>query len=372
MARTFDLHQVPPGAQVWQVEGDTFLVWFNENVEPPIPMAWKVSGPDEAEALGITKVTRKFRTYDAFAATGALRFGNTRELVNTDVDPREQVLSVYESEVRVKPWLADPEVMTLWMQAALEGRGMSQAEMQGTEWWRSHTRAQRQWFSLNASDPATADQLIADNRRAVRSMMSQAGLDGYSDELVRFIADQWTTGEWSQSYAADQVRYLADPRLGNVDPKLREMSEGVQGTVAYEDEVRRLMETWVGPAVARNFSDSTVSRWASKYRENAADARAELESFLRQQRLRWFPEYEDPTLTYEDIAAVPRELWRTVLGQEPDETDNDFTKTVRMNDLAETRQFLRRKGLEEGNNQVANDVQGDLIRAFSNIRRTVV
>ena len=106
-----DLHQVPPGAEVWEVEGRHFLVWYVPFTDPPVPLAWFVSSSEERKALGIdtNKIDRKFKSWDQFYATGVLRHGDTRELVNTRVHPWELLKQHYEQEVAIKPYLADPE-----------------------------------------------------------------------------------------------------------------------------------------------------------------------------------------------------------------------------------------------------------------------
>ena len=115
------LNQVPPGLEVWQV-GDTFyLVRVVGDVSPPMPIFWKVKDADEAEALGITKPDRRLSMAD-FAAVGAMNAGMARELANTTEDPLEQLISNYETEVKVKPWLADPEIAAIW---AMAGPGSS-------------------------------------------------------------------------------------------------------------------------------------------------------------------------------------------------------------------------------------------------------
>src|SRR3990167_198442 len=190
MAQT--LNQVPPNLLVWEVMGQTYLVRLDDRQHPPIPMAWLVATPEDRTALGITTVDRRFSSWDEFFRTGVLRFGDSRELANTTVDPADQIFSNYETEVRVKPWLGDPEIFTVWMAAALEGRGITEAELQGTAWWRTHTATERQWLSLNASDPATANQLISDNRARVADLFAKAGVDNASAALVEKVADLWT------------------------------------------------------------------------------------------------------------------------------------------------------------------------------------
>ncbi len=358
-------NQVPPMDEVWKVGNTFYLVRYVENTFPPIPLIWKVS-PDDMAALGITKPTRTL-TAAAFAKTGALAMGDSRELLNTTEDPVDQIRSNYETEVRVKPWLADPEIMALWTGAMLEGRSISDAEFQGSEWWRTHTDTERQWLALNASDPATADRLIRDKQTQVADLFTQAGISNASQDLINAVSDNWTTGKWSQTYAVDQIRLLADPLIdGILDPILRSFGGGLDTTRAGEDDVRSMIEMWVGPAIASAWTDSNVEIWASKFREDP-DARLELGELLKRHRLALFPEYDNPNLTYEDIAAPWRGVWSQVWGQTPDEMDPLFMQIVRLNDLGSATQILRKKGLKANNSTVSQNFLSDLGGAFGGL-----
>ena len=356
------LNQVPPNLDVWEVGGKTYLVRMNDRVSPPIPMIWEVTGEDRT-ALGIKKVDRKFGSWDEFYKTGALNFGNSRELVNTKEDPVETIYSNYESEVRVKPWLADREILTLWMQAALEGRSISDAELQGSTWWRTHSDTERQWISLNASDPATANALIADNRIRVADLLRAAGIDDASPALAQTIADKWTQGSWTEAYATTQIRLLADPHAGGTLDDALKSFRGGDTTREGEDQVKDLISEWLGPAHSSTWSKANIDSWAGKLR-NDPDAKLELEDSLRKHRLALFPEYDNPNLTYEDIAAPWRGVFSQVWGQTPDETDALFAKVVRMNDLAGAEKLLRGEGLKRNNQTVTQNLLSDLNGAF--------
>ncbi len=366
-----DLNQVPPNLEVWQVGSQLYLVRrvTEFGVQPPIFLYWSVSEADK-EALGITTIDHRFDTAEAFARTGALNWGDSRELVNTTEDPVDQILSVYETEVRVKPWLSDPEILSLWIGAALEGRSITDAELHGTQWWRTHTDTERQWLSLNASDPATADRLIADNRSAVASLLSSAGVDNATDFMIGSIADKWTTGAWSEVYATSQIRLLADPFLdGVLDPSLQPFRGGLDTTRVGEDDVTDMIQMWLGPAAAQGWSETNIGEWASRFRDDP-DARIELEDALKRHRLALFPEYENPNLTYEDIAAPWRGVWSQIWGQTPDELDPLFSQIVRANDLATANQLLRSEGLKRNNETVTNSLLSDLDSSFGGqIRR---
>lgn len=356
-----ELNQTPPMDEVWKVGDVWYLVRFVPG-EPPIPIVWRVRA-DDVEALGIKKANRTLDQGE-FNRTGALPMGDSRELLNTTEDPVDAIYSNYKTEVRVKPWLADPEILSLWMGAALEGRSISDAELQGTEWWRTHTEGERQWLSLNASDPATAQQVIADNRARVSDLLTQAGVDNASQDLITTIADSWTTGSWTETYAVNQIRLLADPHLdGDLDPTLRDFRDGLDPTRVGEEDVRQMIQTWLGPAHGANWNDEHIASWASRFREDP-DARLELTEVLRRHRLALFPEYENENLTYEDIAAPWRGVWQQEWGGVADETDPLFSRIVRANDVSEARRLLRTEGLERGNNSVAQRLLSELGPAF--------
>lgn len=363
---TVRLNQVPPMDEVWNVGGTLYLVRFVDRAQPPIPLVWRVSG-DEATALGITK-SRNMGSSD-FARSGALNMGSTLELINTTEDPVELIYSNFDTEAKVKPWLQDPEILSIWVGAALEGRSITDAELQGTEWWRTHTQTERQWLSLNASDPSTARTFINDNRARVAQLIQDAGVDNASRDLVNLIADQWTQGSWSELYATNQIRLLADPNLqGRVDPLLRGQRRGLDTIREGEEDVRRMVNTWLGPAHAAGFGERFISQWATQLRENP-DAQTELTELLRQHRLALFPEYKDATLTYEDIAGPWRGVFQQVWGQTADETDPIFAKVVRMNDLAGAESLLRTEGLKRDNQTVVEDLLSSLSAFGGQVRR---
>lgn len=362
-------NQIPPMDEVWRI-GDTWYV-VRYAFQSRIPLIWAVSA-DDVQALGITSATRTFATWAEASKTGALFHGSSRELLNTKEDPVEAILSNYEREVRVKPWLADPEILAYWTAAALEGRSITESELQNTQWWRTHTQAERQWLSLNAADPATANRLIADNRMRVADLFSQAGVNNASQDLIDTVADFWTMGKWSEAYAVNQIRLLADPKLvGDLDPELASFRDGgLDTTRAGEADVRKMIETWLGPGSAGNWAEDHIKTWASRFREDP-DARLEFEELLKRHRLALFPEYDNASLSYEDIAAPWRGVWSSVLGGAPDETDPLFTKIVRTNDLATAQSLLRKEGLKRGNRTVIDSFLSDINQAFGGtVRRS--
>jgi hypothetical protein len=199
-------------------------------------------------------------------------------------------------------------------------------------------------------------------------MFKSAGVADASAGLIQTVADKWTTGAWSQIYATNQIRLLADPQAdGVLDPELGGFG-GLDTTREGEDDVRNMIQTWLGPAAAENWTQTNIEKWAGRLRDDP-DARLELEESLRKNRLALFPEYENPNLTYEDIAAPWRGVWSNMWGEVADETDPLFTKIVRLNDRAEAEKVLRNKGLALGNKSVTQNLLSDLSVFGGQVRR---
>jgi hypothetical protein len=366
-----NLINLPQGAEVWRVGADLWVVYYVPNTNPPVPMGWKVP-PSEVAALGISGQDRTMSA-DQFFSTGVLDMGVTTEIPRTaeGVHPFDIMVREYQQEVQVKPWLADPEILAIWAEAAMEGRQISDADLQLTEWWRTHNAQERAWITLNATDPATANQVIADNRLNVMNMMQEAGIDNASVELINFVADQWTTGNWTQAYAMTQINGLADPYARvELDPDLAQYAAGLDTSQGREMEVRDLVNLWLGPAYAAGWTSQNIAQWAGEFRNNP-DAETELTEILRGQRMALFPEYTNPNLTYEDIAGAWRGVWQSAWGEMPDESNPLFTQIVRMNDITSANRLLRQEGLKVGNATVSQSLLGDIAGAFGgNIYRT--
>lgn len=356
-----DLLNVPGGAEVWVVgTGGWFLVYNVPGTNPPVPMAWAIRDPDQLKAVfgDQAPVADRYLTADDFyQSSGAIEFGYADELANQSEHPFQAFVADYEKESAIRPWLRDPEVLALTTMAILEGRAVSEAELKTTDWWKTRTEGERQWVTLSAADPATAEQRITDNRIGVRQALLKAGVSAPSDSLVSLIADRWTFGQWSEAKMLEQVQKVSDPMAGGVlDADLANLvAKDPLTTVASDTrKVREQVSRWLGPAHARNWSDQQLKDWAGRMR-NDPNGEMLLQEELQRQRLALFPEYENPDLTYEDIAGPWRGVVSNVWGQQADELDPLFSRIVRMNDLAAAEQTLRTEGLKRGVGKVAND-----------------
>lgn len=369
-----ELIKVPGEPKIWKV-GDSYrIVYYIPGTEPPIPVTYTadkeameaIFGPDQDITWDKELTVAEFRN------TGALKFGSHEELANLTSDPIDALMDQIEKEEAVRPWLSDQGVVAVLLEAILEGRTPSAAEFEQTDWWVNHSESERQWLLLNASDPSTAEQRRLDNLTTVRNMMIQAGIWEPDPALVEFVANKFTMGTWSQTILSDQISYLADPagpsegRAELID-FVSSNNLTVDTTAEGEDRVKQLVDQWLGPAFG-TWTDTQIRDWAMRLR-NDPDGESSLVEVLQQQRLTLFPEYDDPTKTYDDIAGGWRAVWTDMWGEVPDESDSRFIDIIRMNDLTEAQKLLRSEGLKDGNGKVMQDFVGGMAQQFSRTNR---
>jgi hypothetical protein len=345
---------VPGTPELWFVSdvGGYYLVYFVPGTQ--IPLLYTAT-PAEVQAMvgpGQPIVADRTLTAAQVPRTGAVQFGDRSHLANTTEDPFLAWVSAVEAQAAVRPWLREPEVLALLAAALVEGRSVSEAEFQQTAWWRDHNESQRQWMLLSESDPATAAQLMGDQVLALRQMFTAAGSSNPPDDLLRQMATQYVSGNWTAAYLTDQVRALSDPASGiAVDSLLS--GAGLDTTRGQELQAASLYEQWLGPVFGRD--QAAITRWAGRLR-NDPDAEVELIESLRQARLALLPEYENPNLTYEDIAGPWRGFWSQQWGQFADELDPLFVEVMRSGDAVEAAKLMRSAGISRGIPKVTNDL----------------
>lgn len=365
-------NQVPGDPAVWR-NSDTnqaYLVYTVPGTD--IPLLYTISDSELETVLGPTwdgkvDLVAPTATINSY---GALGMGTFAEIYNKTDNPFDAWVTLVERQAAVRPWLRDPEVLAGLAEAMLEGRPYTEAEFQQTQWWRSRSEGERQWALVMEADPRTAEGYIGDNRIVTQRELERMGVDNIPGPLVSFMADQYTTGAWTEAYWQNQMTAVSDPASGiAMDPALNQyLSADMATTQAREEQVRQLAFQWLGP-VYGNLSESQVDAWARKFRVSE-DAVDEFADHLRSQRLALFPQHENPNLTYEDIAGPWRNFMQNMWGQTPDETDPLFGTLIRNNDQTINAQLLRSEGLNRGVGTVTQDLQTQALRAFGGAVRS--
>ena len=80
-----------------------------------------------------------------------------------------------------------------------------------------------------------------------------------------------------------------------------------------------------------------------------------------------FPEYENPNLTYDDIASPWRTQWQQILGETADEANPMFEELIHANSSTESGKLLTQHGLDTGNRRVEGTVQQGIDSQFRQV-----
>ena len=369
---------VPKGAWLWDVDGANYLVYevpgANGEVYEgnPIYMAYEVMDNDLVKA-GIVSpeaptVSPNAKVNKAFFDSVAIVTGNTDQLSSLIDNPFASFVETINEQSQVAPWITDPEMISLIAEAAVEGREISDAEWQTTNWYQTNNQSQRDWLRTYYADPATATQTITDGQIAVANSLQAAGVSNAPEALVNWISSKYVTGDWSQTYTTEQISLFADPYAeGKRDESLENYLSstaltGVDRTTEREREVTELYNKWLGPTLGK-LTDNERAEIAGKLRDDP-DYEDALISSLKQSRLAAFSNYTNPELTYEDIARPWRNLTTSVWGQTADETQGWWQEMVKTNDFAKAQTTLREKGLEQDITQVTTDATQALQQAL--------
>jgi hypothetical protein len=245
--------------------------------------------------------------------------------------------------------------------------------LESTDWWQEKTNAEREWLWLSVRNPTEAARFKEDNYLTTYAAFVDLGMEEISDELVTYMSNQFTQGLWSTTFLKKQIELLFTPGQEGLDEGLATFLSTEQidlGDPALSvSDVRAQWSKWLGPAYPP--SDTQIQDWAAKLRTGGEGARDQLTEHLRAQRLAMFPGYENPDLTYDDIASPWRGFMTAAWGQTPDETDETFQQVIRLNDTNEAGKLLRREGINQNIGKVKQDTLRGLFDQTSSVRRAI-
>jgi len=371
-------NNIPEDALLWDVGGSFYIVYevpgskgelYEGN---PVYMAYELKDNDLFNAGLLTQgetAPQPNATMDqAFFDSIAIVTGNTDQLTALIDNPFASFVETVGEQSQVAPWITDPEMIALIAEAAVEGREVSDAEWQTTNWYQTHNEGEREWLRTYYADPSTATQLTTDAQIAVANSLQAAGVSNAPEALTNWVAGKFVSGEWSQAYTTEQISLFADPyATGKRDESFENYLSstaltGVDRTTEREREVRELYGKWLGPTLG-NLNDNEVAEIAGRLRDDP-EYQDQLVQSLKQSRLAAFSNYTNPELTYEDIARPWRNLTTSVWGQTADETQGWWQEMVKSNDFAQAQNTLREKGLEQDITQVTTDATQALQQAL--------
>jgi hypothetical protein len=373
-----EFNNIPEDALLWNVDGSFYIVYEVPGANGelyagnPIYMAYELKDNDLFSAglltQGETAPQPNAIMNKAFFDSIAIVTGNTDQLSADIGNPFASFVETINEQAQVAPWITDPEMISLIAEAAVEGREVSDAEWQTTNWYQTHNESQREWLRTYYADPSTATQMTTDAQIAVANSLQAAGVSNAPEALINWVAGKFVSGDWSQTYTTEQISLFSDPyATGKRDTEFENYLSstaltGVDRTTEREREVRELYSKWLGPTLGK-LTDKEAAEIAGKLRDDPDYQDALIQS-LKQSRLAAFSNYTNPELTYEDIARPWRNLTTSVWGQTADETQGWWQEMVKTNDFAKAQNTLREKGLEQDITQVTQDATQALQQAL--------
>ena len=373
-----EFNNIPENGLLWNVGGNFYIVYEVPGSQGeiyegnPVYMAYELKDNDLFAAGLLTQgetAPQPNATMDqAFFDSIAIVTGNTDQLSAEIDNPFASFVETITEQSQVAPWITDPEMISLIAEAAVEGRTVTDAEWQTTNWYQTHNESEREWLRTYYSDPSTATQLTTDAQIAVANSLQAAGVSNAPEALTNWVAGKFVSGEWSQTYTTEQISLFADPyATGKRDAHFENYLSstaltGVDRTTEREREVRELYGKWLGPTLGK-LTDNEAAEIAGRLRDDP-DYQDQLVQSLKQSRLAAFGAYTNPELTYEDIARPWRNLTTSVWGQTADETQGWWQEMVKSNDFAQAQNTLREKGLEQDVTQVTQDATQALQQAL--------
>lgn len=369
---------LPGQPEVWYEEGTgkVYMVYFPEGMEPPVPLLYWVPNEEILKSyFGNQPIAYDKRfTPEQLMAAGSIVFGESTSISPRDGDPWAGFVSKMQRAREVMPWLDDPEVFSIVAGAYLEGRAPEDWELEATDWWQSHTAAEREWVKMAVADPATAAQRKAENLTVVADRFTDLGIE-VPDAVLSYMADRFTFGKWSESQLDAQIRMLigwGSPQGWDADFRRFVESGGysVAAPTNFATTVRSMWSTWLGPLYQP--SEEAIQEWSRRFTDNSTLANQQLQEYLREQRLNLYANHTNPNATYEDIASPWRSFVGGIWGFMPDDTDEAFQTILRYNDPELASRKAREVGMERKYEQVVDSAVNDLRRQLSTNVRGVV
>lgn len=361
---------LPGMPEVWYEEGTgkVYMVYFPPGVEPKVPLLYHVPNEDILKSYFGDKpmgYDKRF-TSAQLIKMGAVTWGTVSAIADTTGDPWAGFVERMDRAAEVMPWLADPDIFQVVAVAYLEGRDPQDWEFEASDWWQTHTEAERDWIKKLATDPKTAEQELGDRTTDIVEMYRSFGIWEPPTKVVSYIRDKWASGQWTNSMATEQVRLTLGLASSQTIDKGLQTITGPQGAgevVNYQTTIRDLYDTWLGPAYAPD--EAAIQRWSNQFALAPEVAREALTDQLRQQRLSLFPEYTNPNSTYQDIAQPWRSYVSGIWGVVPDDTDAEFQSMLRFNDASAIAKKAREVGLQRDYDAVKSRALDDLRRQMS-------
>ena len=371
--------------QLWEVDGKQYVVFTVPDTEPALYIRYEASDAllDLYYSSGRERPDVRNVSADSDEWINSSMFGSLAE-VDEDIltgakEPFQGLVDKWDIAKEYRPWLEDTELYNIWLEAFIEDRDISDEEWKTTDWWRTHTKEERDWLLLSQGKdldklPADAQAYLNNNKIKLRDMFIAAGVSNIDsivntngESFLDWFAFNFTSGVWTETFTMDQLKGIADPSTGiEIDESVSTWLEGkaqgvdVATTKRYEAQVENLANEWLGPLYGV-LTDDQKATYAGMIR-NAETAEVGADMVIEKFkgiRGTLFGDY-DENLTYNEIATPWRNYSFQLLGQRMDETDATFVDVIKANDQKTATQLLTEWGINNNSATLLDKVTDDM------------
>lgn len=229
------------------------------------------------------------------------------ELSQAELDYIGMVFAQAQSLYPQYAWaLQQPELASVLVKAAQEqwDEGRTASAIQGTEWWKSRSEAQRQWAQISGTDPGEANRLREQKIQEILNWGSQNGIPITRDEAAYVAGGALDNGmppqEWQALLAAEFIG-----RRG-------------QSAAPVADQLNAMASEYAVP-----MSGETLRQWEQNILSGQADQNT-FRAYLAEQAKSLFPSLSnaiDRGITVKQYVASYQEIAVQELGINPEEVD---------------------------------------------------
>jgi hypothetical protein len=220
------------------------------------------------------------------------------------------VNAITEQYPAFAPLLQIPEIAKLLIQASTPGAQWSpaklQAEIQGTNWWKTNSDSAKAWQVTKLVNPATAAQSAAASAAGILSLAGQEGIV-LTPEQVASLASQANEHAWTSTQLQQHIGQQANPKTlkaGTIQSTQRTL-----GGIAQSYGVP--------------LSDQAAFSWAQRIAEGTATQEG-FNAYAQDQAKLHFPtlaKHIDQGMTVRQLADPYLQIAGQTLGVDPNSLD---------------------------------------------------
>ena len=302
-------------------------------------------------------------------------FGNANQLLFSTAEagaqPYDHLVNALMEEAKYSEWILSEDengrldFLAVAIEAALEGQTVRQADLERTTWWQTHTPTERAAAELFASDPAQYAQKSLSTQQSIVDGMISRGVQTINKDVVQGLTSLFVKGTIASEdelnrildkMINDQIRYTP-----SVEVQAVLTGQSFDNIIATRGLAKEI-DSVLGPGASDNYDLEAIVK------EGQANPAWYNEVFIPQVEAAFQTKYSQFSGTnvksYETAAGAFRTEWKSITGQMPDETTNDWQKFFATNDAKEREDIAFAAAAKLGTQTYRDTLQSKLDSTF--------